>query len=621
MLSLEELHRELLALRHRAVDAEREFAPAIAAVPEAWRESARNLAHYLGVRRGDIRALQIQLGTMGLSSLGRLEAHVLAGIEAVLLAVARMAEPDRRPDGGHAGPLDFKWGDSALAQHTSELLGPPRGERLVRIMVTMPTAAAERHELVRDLISAGMNVMRINSAHDDPAAWSAMVANARRATEETGHACRVLVDLCGPKLRTGAIEPGPPVVRLRPRRDECGRVITAALAWLGPAAPPIGGVRTAVHLPVDQEFVDACAEDDEVRFRDLNGRKRRLKVTGMEPSGIWAECVKGAYVGPGIELRLERRGREIARRAIGAVPPLPGAIALEAGDRLVLTADQAPGRPARRDRSGAVNEAARIPCTLATVFTDAAVGDPIAFDDGKLAGRVERISGGEITVLIERTPPGGAKLRADKGINLPATRISAPALSGEDLDNLDFIAEHADIVGLSFVHEPADIERLQSELHARGRDDIAIVLKIETRAAFESLVPLLFAGLKSPPFGVMVARGDLGVELGFDRLAEVQEQILWLCEAAHVPVIWATQVLENLVKTGMPSRAEVTDAAMSGRAECVMLNKGPFVVEGVRFLDAVLARMREHHHKKTPMLRRLKVSEGRYGMATGEADA
>ena len=107
----------------------------------------------------------------------------------------------------------------------------------------------------------------------------------------------------------------------------------------------------------------------------------------------------------------------------------------------------------------------------------------------------------------------------------------------------------------------------------------------------------------------MVARGDLAVEMGFERLAEVQEEILWLCEAAHVPVVWATQVLETMAQTGRPSRAEVTDAAMSGRAECVMLNKGPHVVEAVRFLDDVLRRMQRHQKKKRAMLRKLSISE------------
>ena len=90
-------------------------------------------------------------------------------------------------------------------------------------------------------------------------------------------------------------------------------------------------------------------------------------------------------------------------------------------------------------------------------------------------------------------------------------------------------------------------------------------------------------------------------------MAEVQEEILWLCEAAHVPVIWATQVLDTLARTGRPSRAEVTDAAMAVRAECVMLNKGPFVVDAVRALDDILRRMEQHQYKKHSLYRRLHV--------------
>ena len=107
----------------------------------------------------------------------------------------------------------------------------------------------------------------------------------------------------------------------------------------------------------------------------------------------------------------------------------------------------------------------------------------------------------------------------------------------------------------------------------------------------------------------MIARGDLALEVGYERLAELQEEVLWISEAAHVPVIWATQVLENLVKYGAPSRAEITDAAMSERAECVMLNKGPYIVEGVSLLDKVLARMDEHQRKKTSRLGVLDLAE------------
>ena len=103
----------------------------------------------------------------------------------------------------------------------------------------------------------------------------------------------------------------------------------------------------------------------------------------------------------------------------------------------------------------------------------------------------------------------------------------------------------------------------------------------------------------------MIARGDLAVECGYERLAELQEEILWLAEAARLPVIWATQVLEGLSKSGKPSRAEITDAAMGVRAECVMLNKGAHIIEAIQSLDDILHRMQSHQQKKSSLLRRL----------------
>jgi pyruvate kinase len=103
----------------------------------------------------------------------------------------------------------------------------------------------------------------------------------------------------------------------------------------------------------------------------------------------------------------------------------------------------------------------------------------------------------------------------------------------------------------------------------------------------------------------MIARGDLAVNIGYRRLAEIQEEILWLCESAHVPVIWATQVLERLVREGQASRGEFTDAAMAERAECVMLNKGPYLADAIVALADVLGRMEGHQTKKTSRLRPL----------------
>jgi pyruvate kinase len=158
------------------------------------------------------------------------------------------------------------------------------------------------------------------------------------------------------------------------------------------------------------------------------------------------------------------------------------------------------------------------------------------------------------------------------------------------------------------VRHARDIHELQDRLAELRAGRVGIVLKVETRHAFDELPKLLLACLRTGRFGVMIARGDLAVECGFDRMAEVQEEILWICEAAHTPVIWATQVLESLAKTGLPSRAEVSDAAMSERAECVMLNKGPFIREAVGTLDSILRRMQAHQAKKRAMLRPLHVA-------------
>jgi pyruvate kinase len=172
------------------------------------------------------------------------------------------------------------------------------------------------------------------------------------------------------------------------------------------------------------------------------------------------------------------------------------------------------------------------------------------------------------------------------------------------------VAEIADIVGLSFVHQASDIAALRGALVELGHEDVGIVAKVETRAGARNLVSILAEGLKLPAFGVMIARGDLAIEVGFDELASYQENILCLCEAAHVPTIWATQVLETLARAGMPARAEITDAAEATRADCVMLNKGPHVVEAAAMLDRLLTSEHRHREKKRELFREFIAQEG-----------
>ena len=218
------------------------------------------------------------------------------------------------------------------------------------------------------------------------------------------------------------------------------------------------------------------------------------------------------------------------------------------------------------------------------------------------------MSAHELRVRIQRTPPQGGCLKADKGINLPDSDLELPALTSEDRADLAFAARHADLIGLSFVNRESDVLELIDQLKGLADPRPGLILKIETQRAFARLPNLLLTAMRHERVGVMIARGDLAVECGYERLAEAQEEILWMCEAAHCPAIWATQVLETLAKQGTPSRAEITDAAMGHRAECVMLNKGPHIAQAVHVLDDILRRMEAHQAKKRAMLRALRMA-------------
>jgi pyruvate kinase len=236
-------------------------------------------------------------------------------------------------------------------------------------------------------------------------------------------------------------------------------------------------------------------------------------------------------------------------------------------------------------------------------------GEPIWLDDGKIVGIIRKVAPESVIVEITQARPVGEKLGAEKGINLPDSDLHLSSLTNEDLEALRFVVKNADIAGYSFVRREADVRELRARLAELGGEKLGIILKIETREGFDQLPRLLLAAMQSRAVGVMIARGDLAVERGYQRLAEIQEEILWICEAAHMPVIWATQVLESLAKTGIPSRSEITDAARGERAECVMLNKGPYIFTAVRILDDILRRMQAHQEKKRSMLRKLHLAD------------
>lgn len=605
-LSDRELVRQLGTLRRRAV-------ARVAGVDlsefGANRESARNLLHYLALRRVDLRQVQRRLSDLGLSSLGRAEGHALHQLNAVLEHLCR-ATGEEGPEEESVRTLSPQRGRRLLAQRARRLLGVPPVGRTTRIMVTLPTEVASDYGLARDLVVAGTDVARINCAHDDAPAWERMVDHVRRAARATGRPCRIEMDLVGPKLRTGPLAPEPAVLRVRPRRDDYGRVVAPGRLWLVPSGPRrAASPGDGAAVPVRPSWLRALRVPGTVRLTDARGASRRLRLVRRKGDACEAETGKTAYLCNSTELRgRARNGRPIIA-SIEGLPARSPSIRLRVGDRLRIRSDRTEPVPRAPERTEQAAFAGVISCTLPQALSTVRAGHRIWFDDGKIGSVVERVDPHGIEVRITHSAPKGTRLWPNRGINLPDSDLPIPSLTEEDRSHLRFVAGHADLVGYSFVRTAADVRVLRGELARLGRPRLGIVLKIEAREAFDELPAILFEALRGPPTAVMIARGDLAVEVGYDRLAEVQEEILWLCEAAHLPVIWATEVLAGLTKVGVPTRAEVTDAAMGERAECVMLNKGPHIVDAVRALDSILRRMESHQEKKSARLRHLAVAE------------
>jgi pyruvate kinase len=555
------------------------------------------------VRQEDLRHLQLELWQRGLSSLGRLESHVLDSLQQVRARVTdaliargvAVTPPPVEP------ALSWDEAEERLHAHSRALLGPRPANRHVYIMVTAPAASEADAAWAERLIAAGTNLVRINAAHEEPDAWSKIVEVVRAASARTGVPVRILVDLPGPKLRTVLPDAGVRVARWRPTRDELGRVVAAQPVRIVPGARAGADATT---LAVPPEVWDTLATGDRLVLRDARGRRRRLEVVERQPDHAVATATATTYLTPGVEVALQHGERTALRFTLDDVPARPPSLRLAPGDVVALAALGEDAQPeAQRDGLPLIG------CPEPDAIASLAPGQRILFDDGHVEARVEAVDAGVARLRVIHARGGAVKLREGKGINLPDTRLAMPALPPADRRALAFAIAHADAVGLSFVRGPDDVRALHAALaEAAAPDALGVVLKIETVEAAASLPAILLAALERAPAGVMIARGDLAVEAGFERLAELQEEILWMCEAAHLPVVWATQVLDSLARDGRPSRAEVTDAAMAVRAECVMLNKGPYVAEAVRVLDDILRRMEEHQYKKRSLYRRLRTA-------------
>ena len=475
----------------------------------------------------------------------------LASVEAVLASTASAA--DRERDSIDAAADDWRLGATNLVHYGAMRSALPPG-------------------LQADLVRLGLSSLSRREAHVEPtlrAVRDALVAMHGGAWRGTA--------------TNDAMDAG--VAALERHADDL----------LGPPHPK--GTRIMVSLPPT--------------MANEAGLARRLIEAGMDVARInaahgnpaqWhanAAALKKAAdeAGRTIRLCVDLAGPKVRT---GTCPD--GPIEVRPGDRLTLHAQDATSTAAARDDSGALDGSHRIAVTPPELLASLRQGHRVLIDDGNIRGRCIEASPRSAEVLIEKVRGGAWLLKDRKGVNVPDSDVPIPSLTQADLATLDAIAGMADIVALSFVRSPRDILDLHRELDRRGLHGLAVVAKVETPQACRDLPSILLALMRRPACGVMLARGDLGVEIGFENLPVAQDEVLALCEAAHMPVIWATQVLESMTEHGFPTRGEVTDAADSARADAVMLGIGPCLLETTAFVHDLLTRIQRIRARSRALL-------------------
>lgn len=600
--TIEKVIQELDVLMTIMKQAEQEALERMESVHPQYRKSAQNLIHYNAFRTVDMTAIQKKLRNMGLTRFANAEAHIMPSVVTTRYVLGQLLGDGNADTLKKTGSI--KKGRRLLNRNTKELLGYRSKGRRVRIMVTQPTEAAHNYNIVEEMVREGMNCARINCAHDTPEVWKKIIANVQKASKSLGKKVKIAMDLAGPKIRTGQLPEGPKIKRFKPKKDSSGKIVLPVDILL---VSEDHRLLEKNKLPIKEFNPNAFKVGDLLTTVDARGKHRQLSVERVIGEEVIVRSEKSIYMETGMILnKVSDTG--FYGFAIGELPTVNEHLLLNVGDSIEISRNSEIGYPAVYNDDGKLIKKTRIACQMPEVFEYINKGERVLFDDGKIGGVISSVTDTFFTVDITMAKMNRSKLRAYKGINFPDSTLGFSGLTEKDRGDLPFVSTHADIINFSFVNRAEDVRELYHELEKLDAlEKLDVVLKIETKYAFDNLVEILLEAMGHQHVGVMIARGDLAIETGWENIGRIQHEILSLCGAAHIPVIWATQVLENLAKTGLPSRSEITDAVNSLKAECVMLNKGPFIGEAIGLLHTILSKMEPSQNKNEPMLPKIKT--------------
>lgn len=573
-------------------------------------KSLLNLKQYLALRSKDRTKVQEKLFLLSLSSLGRSYAHVAGSVETLYeqLNSSLYGHSTTPQDINSLPHLNIQEAIELASKNSTRMFGGKVSSKLSKqttaIMVTLPSNAADDDgKLIYELAHAGVNAFRINTAHDDALTWKGMadVIAKINIPREENNKIKIFVDLGGPKIRTGSIRKLeiPVVMGSNKVQKELLIYHSKEINTVAETTDEVTQKKEPAHIVINNKFFKRLKEGTVFRVVDVNEKKVLITVSQINGTYAKAYIDKKVYLDKSSRLYKKKHEGFILNIEMQVEP-----IRLFKGDILNITEEDIPGHAAIYDDKTNSVDYALISCSFNGIAEHIDIGEKIYIDDGKIGLVVIEKKDKLITCKVILAKGNGTVLKEEKGINFPDSHVKTAALTDTDRINALSVMDFVDTLSLSFCQTAEDVRDLQNLLRENNRTDIGIVTKIETKQAVVNMPEILEELLNWEKSGVMIARGDLAIEVGFQNMAHIQEALLDICDAAHMPVIWATQVLESQMKTNLPSRAEITDAAMSGRADCVMLNKGAFATDTIGVLIHILDDMHNIFKKNRQLLSR-----------------